>query len=151
MFCQKFRQNFNYFHRGSLPSSDIPLFAEFGGSLDEDKAYGQQSFRESSLLQGTFDLLLGISSKQSLLYGLEYEIKFIFEVQENEKSENVSIFLKVRILLFLYLVQYYLYIQYRKACSQCVFPGFLVCCMILNMDNVERQYLSNRVPYFQEH
>ena len=120
-------------------------------TIDEDKAYGQQSFRESSLLQGTFDLLLGISSKQSLLYGLEYEIKFIFEVQENEKSENVSIFLKVRILLFLYLVQYYLYIQYRKACSQCVFPGFLVCCMILNMDNVERQYLSNRVPYFQEH
>ena len=101
-------------------------------TIDEDKAYGQQSFRESSLLQGTFDLLLGISSKQSLLYGLEYEIKFIFEVQENEKSENVSIFLKVRILLFLYLVQYYLYIQYRKACSQCVFPGFLVCCMILN-------------------
>ena len=33
MFCQNFQQNFRYFHRGSLPSSDIPLFAEFSGSL----------------------------------------------------------------------------------------------------------------------
>ena len=57
--------------------------------IDENKAYGQNSFRESSLLQGTFDLLSEISSKHSLQFGIAYEIKFFLEVPENEKSENV--------------------------------------------------------------
>ena len=62
-------------------------------TIDEGKAYGQHSFRESSLLQGTFDLLSSsISSKQSLQFGLEYEIKFSLEVPENEKSENEGMF-----------------------------------------------------------
>ena len=57
--------------------------------IDENKAYGQNSFRESSLLQGTFDLFSEISSKHSLQFGIEYEIKFFLEVPDNEKSENV--------------------------------------------------------------